>query len=202
MSTFLGHSITGAGVFFSNRKLHKSSLKEVGWLIWLIVVAYAPDLDQYLGFLGRMNHSEGVRVTHSLFSAFVLPVYTVLGLYIMGTDLQRRYVRIIQVFWASFSHMILDLLTGAIPLPLFWPFSNFQLLLPFGILPPVIATNFASLEFYRNLLIEAGVLIPILVIIYARFNLPGVMARRSPRLTTILLAVSACFMLWGLLLPR
>ncbi len=63
---------------------------------------------------------------------------------------------------AGLSHVLLDLLVGVTPAALVWPFSRATVRLAGGILPSAGRLSLGNPYLYRNLLIEAGVLLPIL----------------------------------------
>ncbi len=73
--------------------------------------------------------------------------------------------RAFQVILAALSHLVLDLLVGVTPLPLLFPLSKIPFKLPWGILPSAGKIALNNYYFYRNLLLEMGVLLPIFILI-------------------------------------
>lgn len=101
-----------------------------------------------------------------------------------------------QVILAGLSHLLLDLLVGVTPLPLFWPLSNLTMRLPFGLLPSAGRIQLTNPYFYRNLLIELGILLPLSWLL---LKLPH--SQKRP-IQIALLLISLSFMFWASQLTR
>jgi hypothetical protein len=97
--------------------------------------------------------------------------------------------------------VLLDLLVGVTPAALLWPFSHATVRLAGGILPSAGRLSPGNPYLYRNLLIELGVLLPILGMVIL---LRAESTSRARRLIALggLGAVSICFMLLAAALPR
>ena len=97
---------------------------------------------------------------------------------------------------AGLSHLVLDLLVGVMPLPLLWPLARTECRLPFGLLPSAGAIRLFNPYLYRNLLIEMGVLVPVVLGI--------VLARRGYGWRRAIACVCAAlpFLIWAAGLSR
>ncbi len=209
MSSFIGHALAGLGVFAAGVGVpttqvpQKPVARDFLWVGWLIFVALAPDLDYILPALYalRVSMDDGMRITHSIVGCLVFPLLTILALLPLNLkpETWRQYG--IQVCLAGLSHIVMDLLVGVWPLPLLWPFTARRFRLPFGILPSAPSFRLDNIYLYRNLLIELGVIAPLLAGIYlARFsNLP--MLKRYGCVAALWLC-SAGFMAWAFTLAR
>jgi hypothetical protein len=100
-----------------------------------------------------------------------------------------------QAMLAGLSHLLLDLLVGVTPLPVWWPFSFQRVQLPFGILPSAGGLSLSNPYLYRNTLIELGILIPlsVLVILWSKL---------SPLRRALCATASIAFIGWSLTLSR
>lgn len=186
MSSFAGHCLTGAVVFFADlmdRKgiapmgrsfgdgasrslLHRdegAKLPEWLWCGILVVAANAPDLDYVLPILHRDLHG-GLRISHSIGFAVMVTVIFSLGFWLLGERKSLGRRRTIGVFLAIVSHLVLDYCVGVLPLPLFWPFDFSAFKSPFGWLPSAGKISLTNYFLYRNLAIEMGILLPLYAI--------------------------------------
>lgn len=163
MSSLLGHATAGAAIYFSHKRLDSSRSR---WLLPLfILLAILPDFD-YLG-VWLFKLSPEPRVSHSL--AFCLAAAAVVWLL---TARVRRGIpdppKFSAFALASLSHLPLDLLVGAHPLSLFWPFSYGGVASPVGILPGMVhMLSIANGYLWRNLLIEGVILLPLFYVAVA-----------------------------------
>ncbi|MFT3771806.1 MAG: metal-dependent hydrolase [Minicystis sp.] len=189
MSSFLGHTLAAFTVSQATRAPRQHRL----WFLWLAVLASAPDIDYLVPalHLGALRY----RISHSLVGALLLPALTsaVLCVFVRDAPLLRRMV--VQTFLAGGSHLLLDLLVGVTPLPLFWPLWQERIRLPFGILPSAGGVSLSNPYLYRNTLIEMGVLAPISALLIRR-------SRLRPIHRVLLAATSAAFVTWSVLLAR
>jgi len=95
------------------------------------------------------------------------------------------------------AHLILDLLTGVSSLPLLWPFTGELFKLPFGILPSAGRIALTNRYFYRNLIIESGILLPV----YSFILMKGAVRKRLLLLVLHVL-IFIPFLVWGITLER
>lgn len=199
MSSFVGHSLAALTIY-SCHKPGRSKWHRILWLGWLVILGLVPDLDYFVPFLHRAAHHD-MRITHSLTFALFLPIVTLAILFLCGVRGKTLKIRSLQVICAGLSNPILDLLVGVLGIPLFWPFSGQLFKLPFGLLPSAGALSLTNYYFYKNLLIELGVLMPLFYSIYLCFQ-----KRQKSRIfwlkIAVLMAISARFMIWAFLLPR
>ena len=169
------------------------------WLGWLAVLASAPDIDYLVRALGSPAH-QGSRITHSIAFSLILPLFSVGVLYfVKGLKSQRGLLSVCAVL-AGLSHLALDFLVGVTPLPLLWPLSSAAFSSPVGILPSAGRIQLSNYYFYRNVLIELGVLVPIYYV--ARGLFLGESSARNRAKLLILLLVAGCFVAWSVSLSR
>lgn len=190
MSSFIGHSITGAAIYFASSRQPK---KEWLWLGWLMFLASLPDAEYAYLWLSGSNFA--VRFTHSFAFCAIFPAATFLAL--RRADRQHRTV---QAAAAAFSHLILDLLVGVSPKAIFWPFMARDVKLPFGILPSAGRLDPLNPALYRNLLIELSILLPLYSLILFHEKIRQSPRRRSLIIGHLLIFVPAALI--GLSLRR
>lgn len=197
MSSFIGHGLAALTVYALGPEARPARW---GWLAWLGVLALAPDIDYVVAPL-RLPGPPVLRVTHSLLGCLTLPLLTVAFLAWRGERGARLRVRGLQAACAGLSHVALDLLVGVTPAGLPWPLSRETFRLPFGVLPSAGRIRLDNPLFYRNLLIELGVLVPLCaLLILLRGGRPR--SGRRALLVVGLALLSAGFMLWAAQLPR
>lgn len=161
MSSFLGHAITGFAIAkFSPQK--NSWL----WLGWLTFLAMSPDVS-YL-FIWLFEYQSIIDYTHSIGFASILPIITSFILWLKKIPQLKQ--KILLMFAAAYSHLVLDLLVGVFPKPLLWPFYGKKVTLPFGVLPSAGALYLSNFYLWRNLLIELGILLPMIGLVYLWIN--------------------------------
>lgn len=199
MSSFLGHSLAAYTLFSLDRRKWPSTRRRAMWLGWLLVLASAPDIDYLITALASPAH-HGSRITHSIAFSLILPLLSVGVLYfVKGLKSQRRLLSVCAVL-AGLSHLILDFLVGVTPLPLLWPLDSTAFVSPVGILPSAGRIRLSNYYLYRNVLIEVGVLAPILYV--ARELYLGESVTRNRARLLILLLVAGCFVMWSVSLSR
>src|ERR671932_1543876 len=199
MSSFIGHSLAATSTYYVEKQ--PTSRNTRYWLGWLIIVASAPDVDHIIPALHLTYQYQDVRISHSIVLSLVLPIGTILLLTLLGCKGRSRIIRSQQVILAGLSHLVLDLLTGVNKLPLLWPFSTKNFKLPFGVLPSAGGVNLFNYFLYRNLLIEIGVLAPL---VYMAFLISHDKSNTHQQKFLIggLLLISICFMVGSFSLRR
>ena len=162
MSSFIGHGLAALTI----GKIFEAKTPANSPYIWrgfLILCAFAPDIDYLVDSLNLKNNDE-LRITHSIGFCLILPVLTMLVLAFI--DRKNMLWGGLQAFLACSSHLLLDLLVGGrYPDPLLYPFSSRVIGLGNGILPSAAKISLFNFYFYRNSLIECGILIPAFLII-------------------------------------
>lgn len=192
MSSFVGHSLV-AIVVGGQKRAGLSPAGATIWTLYLITLALTPDIDYLFRYL---NINTAIRLTHSLLFTLLLPSLTLAILAKLPLTPQQRTVMRYQVILAGLSHLLLDLLVGVTPLPLFWPLSETTFRPPFGLLPSAGQIQLTNPYFYRNLFIELGVLFPLAWLL---LKLPYSHKRA---IQTMCLLVSLSFMFWASQLTR
>jgi inner membrane protein len=167
--------------------------------VWLIALASVPDIDYVIPALNSSAH-HGLRITHSIAFSLILPLCTGCALYLWRTpEPQRRSLSICAAL-AGLSHLVLDFLVGVTPLPLLWPLADAAFVSPIGILPSAGRIWVLNYYFYRNMLIEVGVLAPILYIAKGLYR--GELSVEYRARIIALLLIAGCFIAWSACLSR
>jgi inner membrane protein len=168
MSSIIGHSLAGLTVYLTttelqiNRQVRSLNKYNLPWLMWLVAIASMPDIDYLIPSLILQHNDRRVRTTHSFLGALIVPACTILILYLLGKRGKTLKLMSLHAILDGLSHLLLDLLTGVLPLPLLYP--NLEVFrLPFGILPSAGKIQLTNYLFYRNLSIELGVIVPLLI---------------------------------------
>ena len=199
MSSFLGHSLAAYSLFSLDRRVRPPTPWRAVWLAWLVVLASAPDIDYLVPALASPAH-QGRRVTHSIALSLALPLLSVGVLYLVKGLKGRRRMLGVCALLAGLSHLVLDFLVGVTPLPLLWPLDSAAFASPVGILPSAGRIRLSNYYFYRNVLIEVGVLVP--VYYAARELYLGGVSTRNRAKVLMLLLVAGCFVAWSVSLSR
>lgn len=199
MSSFFGHSL--AAYSLASAVQHRRGSASLGllWAVWLMALASAPDADYLIPALNSRAH-HGLRITHSVAFSLVLPLCTAVTLRLAGVDGRRLGSLSACAALAGLSHLFLDFLVGVTPLPLLWPLSAATFASPAGILPSAGGVRLSNYYFYRNLLIEMGVLAPVLYV--ARGLYRGTLGAQNSVRIIVLLLTAGCFIAWSLSLSR
>jgi inner membrane protein len=206
MSSFIGHSLAGLTVYLTTTELQVSrqfkwpNRYNLPWLMWLVAIASMPDIDYIIPSLILQHNNYRVRTTHSFLGALIVPVCTILILWLLGKRGKALKLMSLQAILAGLSHLCLDLLTGVLPLPLLYP-SLEVFRLPFGLLPSAGKIQLTNYLFYRNLSIELGVIVPLgisLLLIIRDRTLFG----KHRLVVTAGLLISGYFMMWAFSLSR
>lgn len=199
MSSLLGHSLAAYSLASATRYCQGSTSLRFLWAGWLIVLASAPDVDYLIPALNSRAH-HGLRITHSVAFSLVLPLCTVLALGLASRG--RRGLKSLGVCasLAGLSHLVLDFFVSVTPLPLLWPFSMATFASSIGILPSAGRVQLSNYYFYRNLVIEMGILVPMLYV--ARAVYCGTIGVQNRARIIVLLMVAGCFIVWSLSLSR
>ncbi len=199
MSSFLGHSLAAYSLASAARQRFVSTSARLSWAVWLIALASAPDLDYLISALNSSSH-HGLRITHSIAFSLVPPLCTIIALRLVRkTEPQRRSLSICAAL-AGLSHLVLDFLVGVTPLPLLWPLSDAAFVSPIGLLPSAGRIRVLNYYFYRNLLIEVGILAPILYLARGLYSGEIGVEKRARIIVTLLIA--GFFIAWSAGLRR
>ena len=134
MSSFIGHGLAAATVY-AIKVPTRRSLLNLGWLVWLVILAWLPDIDYAVPSFRSSNH-EGLRITHSCLVSLLLPSLTIVFLYTRQSLRKRQLLWLsMQAILSGLSHIVLDFWVGVMAYPLLWPLSNAIIKAPIGILP-------------------------------------------------------------------
>lgn len=198
MSSFVGHALAPMIVLAATEP--RCAPRRWGWPLVLVALALAPDADYVVRAL-ILPGAPPIRVTHSLLGSLALPAAVVAILAVRGMRGRQLRLRALQAAAAGLSHVALDLLVGVTPAALLWPLSTWTARLPGGVLPSAGRIALANPYLYRNLLIEIGVLLPLLGMALLTRSEPGSRPGRLLRLGGLGL-VSLSFMLLSASLHR
>lgn len=202
----MGHSLAGLTTYAITQSLHSDRLDARSqfnwkWLLWLLIVASIPDIDYLIPKLRLQQANQILRITHSLLGVLLIPGCTMLALRLLRSRGKNYELQSLQIVLVGLSHLTLDLLVGVFPLPLLYPFSIQTFRLPFGLLPSAGRIQLNNYFFYRNLLIELGVLVPLSVSLL--LSIRGSANSGKRRLFVMAgFVISACFMSWAFTLSR
>jgi inner membrane protein len=205
MSSFIGHSLAGATLYLTMTKSRLERQQDIFqpkifWAIWLVTIACIPDIDYLIPSLILEHGGHRIRITHSFVGVSILPICTTIGLCLLGERGKTLRLRSLQSILAGLSHLLLDLLTGVLPLPLLYP--NLEVFrLPFGLLPSAGKIQLTNHLFYRNISIELGVLLPLSIGLILTIR-DGKPFGKSASIAAIGLLISIYFMNWASRLSR
>lgn len=178
MSSIVGHAATGAAIYLAHGRL--GDRRGLWALSAFVFLAICPDLD-YLA-IWLFHAVPAPRITHS--ALFGLGTASLVWWVIEhARRVPRAQTPFPGLLAAGLSHPILDLLVGAHPVPLLWPYPEPDLALPFGVLPSAGRMAWGNYYLWRNLLIELAVLLPALTLFVA-------LARRAPARTIAIRALA------------
>lgn len=162
MSSFVGHIAAGTAVYLTHHRLDD---RQARWALpVLVLLALSPDIDYLPHWV--LNLHPSVRFTHSVLFCLAMSALA----WAACTPLRWRHPQALtpwMVLSASLSHLLLDTLVGAHPEPLLWPFTATEVLWPLGLLPSAGHLHWGNVYLWRNLLIECGVLWPLLAVAVA-----------------------------------
>lgn len=165
MSSLIAHLAAGTTAY-ACRRASSAPARDVPLLAACLALAVLPDLDYLLWWAGRIALEP--RLTHSLgFAAGS----ALLAWVLMRGWRARRGLRPLPLAGilvaAAASHQLLDFLVGVHPSPWLWPFDKHAFRSPLGLLPSAGRLDFGNPYLWRNLLIEMGVLGPVLLAVCA-----------------------------------
>lgn len=166
MSSFIGHGLAALTAKLSvplDQQPFSKGSKGGLWLGWLILIAWAPDIDYIVPALA-MGQNQGARITHSITISLLLPALTMMALWVMGLRQQKFWVGTGQAIATGLSHPVMDWLVGVLGLPLFWPLNSTLIKAPVGLLPSAGKPHWQNYYFYANLAIELGILVPLILL--------------------------------------
>lgn len=155
MSSLLTHVAAGATLYFRQGSQQRQESRTS--LVVLVLLAIAPDFDYLAIWLGHVHFEP--RLTHSLLFCMVTSVLAWLVI-VSRQARYRSHLGFGALLLAASSHLLLDLLVGR-SLPLLWPFTFAEFSLPFAILPGAAHTGLRSYEFWRRLVLESGIVLPV-----------------------------------------
>lgn len=155
MSSLLAHVAAGLTLYFCRKgqppRLHVSMALPV-------LLAIAPDFDYFGIWFFHLRYEQ--RFTHSLLFCLMTSGMAYYLVRRMGWQSSA-----VPGFWilllAACSHLLLDMLVGR-SLPLLWPFVSAEFSLPLALLPGASHTGLNTYAFWRNLIMEACLLLPML----------------------------------------
>jgi inner membrane protein len=205
MSSFIGHSLASLTIYLTTTEIRSNRQSQVikhnlPWLLWLVVITSAPDIDYLIPDLILQDAGHRIRTTHSFIGVSIVPACTMLTLWFSGQRGTIFKLHAGQSILAGLSHLLLDLLTGVLPLALLYPHLE-VFRLPFGLLPSAGKIQLNNYLFYRNILIELGIFVPLLISSILMIRDSNLFEKH--RFTIVIaLLVSACFIRWASTLSR
>lgn len=158
MSSLLAHVAAGLTLYCCRKsqlpRLHVSMALPV-------LLAIAPDFDYFGIWFFHLRYEQ--RFTHSLMFCLMtsgVAYYLVRRMGWQSSVMQGFSILLL----AACSHLLLDMLVGR-ALPLLWPFLTTEFFLPLAVLPGASHTGLNTYAFWRNLIIEACLLLPMLAML-------------------------------------
>ncbi|HEY0063387.1 MAG TPA: metal-dependent hydrolase [Telluria sp.] len=191
MSSIVGHASAGVAVYLCRARL--TDARAAAGLPLLVLLAIAPDFDYLAYWLFHLDFQP--RFTHSLAFCLALSVLA-WGLTTPARRAAPAFPGLLACAIGACSHVLLDLLVGVHPVPVLWPLPLPEWSAPFGILPSAGRMRLTNLYFWRNLLIECGVLLPLYALLVALMR--DVPVRRLGRHALLLGPLWAAFLVWSL----
>ena len=162
MSSFVAHMLVGASCFVLARP--KTFRQAMPLVLIAGLLGLSPDIDYLLLWL--IDWRPDPRITHSLVFVSILSLLAWAAVKMVSAD--KADFRLLLIFFAaSISHLVLDALVGGTNNPIAWPFISEGFSSPVGVLPSAGKPNLFNLYFWRNLLIEIGIIVPVLAFGYS-----------------------------------
>lgn len=195
MSSFFGHAATGLAIGLICRERCGSRGRTA--LPLFVLLAICPDFD-YLA-IWLFDARAVPRITHTLVFCLGVAALARYCLRWVGRHVSMR-PPFLALSAAAISHLLLDLAVGVHGLPVLWPLPIVELASPIGLLPSAGRIALDNPYFWRNLLIEAGVLFPVLalgVALAASKPRPGLRRR-----VLVIAPLWLGFLFWSVSLPR
>lgn len=191
MSSLLGHAAAGFTAYLCCTGARRPPSR---WAAAPFAgLAIAPDLDYVAVWL--FDYAANPRLSHSLLFAVAMALIV----HRTMPDAGVVRLRLAGLLVAGGSHVALDFLVGAHPVPVFWPFDA-GVACPVGVLPSAGALALGNVYLWRNLLIELGVLAPVCALLVAlcrRHPIRQLLAR-----TLVIAPMWTMFVVWSLALAR
>lgn len=160
MASLVAHAATGAAIFLA-RPSRPPIKASIGAAV-CVLLALLPDADYLAWWLLRLQIEP--RLTHSLLFCCA----SALGFWLIWQRLAKSTCPTLTVLMlAACSHLVLDFMVGVHPLPLLWPLTSGAWASPIGLLPSAGRLALGNFYLWRNLLIEIGVVFPVLALIVA-----------------------------------
>ncbi|MEI8574250.1 hypothetical protein U737_08705 [Methylomonas sp. LW13] len=165
MSSIVGHALINSAIF--GRKHEIKSGGAAFMCMFFIGLGISPDMDYLVYWV--FDYQIEPRVTHSILFFFVIGLIASCAKKFV---LKNTFISVSHglFYMASFSHLILDLLVGVHPMPLFWPINSNLIKLPFGILPSAGHIDIKNIYLWRNILIELVILMPVSMLISCKLK--------------------------------
>ena len=162
MSSFVAHALVGASCFALARP--KTFSQSLPLLLIAGLLGLSPDTDYLL--LWFFDWRPDPRITHSLVfvTAAALLAWSVVRVFSADT----ANLSLLWIFLAAaVSHLVLDALVGVTQNPIAWPFITEGFSSSIGVLPSAGKPNLLNYYFWRNLIIELGIILPVLGFVYS-----------------------------------
>ena len=157
MSSFVAHALVGASCLVLARP--RTFQHALPLVLAAAFLGLSPDIDYIL--LWTTGWRPDPRITHSL--AFVSLVSLLLWSMVRVISTQLASYKLLLIFFvAAVSHLVLDALVGVTQNPIVWPFMAEGFSFPYGVLPSAGKPNPFNYYFWRNLLIELSIILPVL----------------------------------------
>ena len=165
MSSFVAHSLVG--FIFGTQQNSRTFREGVFVAFFFIILAGSPDIDYLINYL--RGESMSIRYTHSIGYVFFIGLFALLFRNYFFKSLFLG-IPILLFFIAPFSHLLLDYLVGVHGNPYLYPFSKEVFVSPLGILPSAGRIDVCNHYFWRNILIELAIFVPLVMFFTPKYR--------------------------------
>jgi len=165
MSSFVAHSLVG--FMFSSQKSRTTVKESIVVALFFIVLSLSPDIDYLINYF--RGESMAIRYTHSIAYVFFIALFSLLFRNFLLKDFFTG-IPLFLFFLVPSSHLILDYLVGVHGNPYLYPFSKEIFVSPIGILPSSGRIDVCNHYFWRNILIELAIFMPLVILFTPKYR--------------------------------
>ncbi len=160
MSSFIGHALIGVAMGTAAR--HSDSRLNIFVILFFITLSISPDFDYVAEWLFNIKNTP--RYTHSIGYCLVVSLFALaVKRWLFIKTLKNASLALLLL--TPLSHLVLDFFVGVYKNPILWPLDNSLMTFKYGLLPSAGKISFSNYYFWRNLVIEVSILIPIVLLV-------------------------------------
>jgi len=194
MSSIFGHALIGAAI--GKNAASENRKHEIFACLLFSALCISPDLDYLPTWLAGVAMEP--RYSHSIFGCLALSSLVLIlrrHVFISGLENISTWL----ILMAPLSHISLDFFVGVHKNPIFWPIDSGSYAFSYGVLPSAGKLDFSNYYFWRNMMIEIGLLGSMALLIAPKSR--GIILKNKPWGLTILFIFLCCSLI-GLNLER